>query len=63
LASLVPTEFRPRISELTERQLIALRFCCDGELPGLAARALSEKLDGKQIKSQIKTWRADEFRI
>jgi hypothetical protein len=63
LASLVPTEFRPRINELSVRQLVALRFCCDSELPGLAARALSEKLDGKQIKAQIKTWRADEFRV
>jgi hypothetical protein len=63
LATLVTPEFRPRISELTERQLIALRFCCDAELPALAARALSEKLDGKAIKSQIKTWRSDNFRV
>ena len=63
LATLVTPEFRPRISELSERQLVALRFCCDEELPALAARALSEKLDGKAIKSQIKTWRADEFRV
>ena len=63
LASLVTTEFRPRINELSERQLIALRFCSDEELPALAARALSEKIEGKEIKKQIKTWRADEFRI
>ena len=63
LATLVPSEFRPRINELTERQLIALRFCCDSELPGLAARAVTEKLTGKDIKKQIKTWRTDEFRV
>ena len=63
LASLVTTEFRPRINELSERQLIALRFCSDEELAGLAARTLSEKLTGKDIKKQIKTWRADQFRI
>ena len=63
LSTLVPAEFRPRINELSERQLIALRFCCDEELPGLAARAISEKLTGKDIKKQIKTWRADEFRV
>lgn len=63
LATLVPSELRPRINELSERQLIALRFCCDDELPGLAARALAENLEGKAIKKQIKTWRADEFRV
>ena len=63
LATLVPSELRPRISELTESQLIALRFCCDAELPALAARALQEKLAGKEIKKQIKTWRADKFRV
>ena len=63
LATLVTTEFRPRINELSERQLIALRFCSDEELAGLAARTLSEKLTGKDIKKQIKTWRPDEFRV
>jgi hypothetical protein len=63
LATLVPSELRPRINELTGRQLVALRFCCDAELPALATRALQEKMEPKEIKKQIKTWRADEFRI
>jgi hypothetical protein len=63
LATLVPSEFRSRINDLSERQLVALRFCCDEELPALAKRALEEKLDAKAIKQSIKKWRADDFRI
>ena len=63
LATLVTPDFRSRINELSERQLVALRFCCDEELPALAKRALDEKLDAKTIKQSIKKWRADEFRV
>ena len=63
LSSLVPAEFRPRINDLTARQLVALRFCSDAELPALAKRALDEKLEPKDIKLAISNWRADEFRV
>ena len=63
LSSLVTPDFRPRINELKSNQLVALRFASDAELPALAARALAENLDRKQIKAAIKTWRADEFRV
>jgi hypothetical protein len=63
LSSLVTPDFRPRINELKPNQLVALRFASDAELPGLAARALAENLDRKQIKAAIKTWRADNFRV
>ncbi|MFI5101813.1 MAG: DUF6526 family protein [Terriglobales bacterium] len=63
LASLLDPALRPRITELTEAQLIALRFASDAELPALAARALNEKLPGKEIKKAIQHWRPDYWRV
>ena len=51
------------IPQLTRRQLVALRFASDAELPGLVQRCVAEKLDGKQIKQSIKEWRGDYHRV
>ena len=63
LATLLPEALRPRIPELTERQLVALRFASDAELPALAQRALNEKLSPDDIKKSIKNWRPDYWRV
>jgi Family of unknown function (DUF6526) len=63
LATLLDPALRPRISELTESQLIALRFASDAELPALAARALNEKLHASEIKKAIQQWRPDNWRL
>jgi hypothetical protein len=63
LESIAPAELRGRINDITMRQLVALRFASDEELPGLAARCLSGELEsGEQIKKAIKTWRPDNAR-
>jgi len=63
LASLISEPLRSRIPELTESQLIGLRFASDAEAPGLTERALNEKLDRKQIKAAIVNWRGDYWRV
>jgi hypothetical protein len=52
-----------RIPELTEEQLIALRFASDAEVPKLVERTLNEKLGGKEIKQSIQNWRPDYWRV
>ena len=63
LAILVDKPLRAHIVELTESQLVGLRFASDAELPALAARALSEKLSKAEIKKAVTQWRPDFWRV
>ena len=63
MQALLPEALRPRAGELTVQQCVGLRFAGDAELPVLVERALREKLDRKQIKQAVQTWRADYNRI
>ena len=63
LSALLPAHLVPTISNLSERQLVALRFASDEELPTLAERAGAEHLDSKAIKALIKNWRPDYWRV
>ena len=58
----LPPDARVVASELSDDQLIGLRFASDDELSELAAAALAEKLDRKAIKRRVKNWRADNRR-
>lgn len=62
LAGLLPDPLRARIGDLSTRQLIALRFAPDAEIPSLVEKALAG-LAPAEIKKQITTWRADNFRV
>ena len=63
LMQLLPEPLRSRIPELTEDQLVGLRFASDAEVPKLAERALIEKLSRKDIKKAIQNWRPDYWRV
>ena len=60
---LLPEPLRARIHELTERQLIAVRFAPDDEIPSLVEKILRENLDPKAIKKAINNWRPDYWRV
>jgi len=63
LAQLLPEATRQHIGELSDGQLIALRFASDGEVAGLVEQALGGNWDQKQIKSAIQNWRPDYLRV
>jgi Family of unknown function (DUF6526) len=49
--------------QLSFRQLAALRFASDEELPGLMERAIHENLSPRLIKNTIVHWLPDHMRI
>lgn len=64
LQSVLPEELRSRIGEISTRELIALRFCTDEELPEhVRAIYAGDYRGGENVKSRIKSWRPDPHRI
>ncbi len=60
---LLPADLHPRIGDLTAKQVVALRFASDAELPALAREVLDGRLtEPDSIKRQIREWRADWLR-
>jgi hypothetical protein len=55
--------FDPLERQLSFRQIAALRFASDEELPGLVKRALEEQLAPGDIKKSVKNWVADDMRV
>ena len=63
LTALLPAEDRAHIDELSIKQLIALRFASDAELPALVRKTLTQNLEPKAIKQSIINWRGDYDRV
>lgn len=61
--ALVP-ELTGEIDQLSRRQVAALRFASDEELPALARRVLAGEFPTNgHIKRAVTTWRADYMRV
>jgi len=63
LTAILPEPLRSRIGELSDSQIVGLRFASDAELPSLFQRALDEKLSRSDIKKAITNWRPDYSRV
>ena len=63
LAALLPAADLGHIDELTVKQLIALRFASDAELPALVHKTLTQDMEPKTIKQAIVNWRPDNHRV
>jgi hypothetical protein len=64
MQQILPPDLRGRIPDFTPRQLVAMRFASDAELPTLAAAVLRDNIhDMKTIKKMIGDWQADYLRV
>jgi len=61
--ALLPAAELDQTNALTIKQIVALRFASDAELPKLVRRTLAENLTPKQIKQSIEAWRPDYTRV
>ncbi|WP_300601052.1 DUF6526 family protein [Niabella sp.] len=55
--------FEPLEQQLSFSQIAALRFAPDEELPSLIEKTLKEALSSRNIKQQIRSWKADDIRV
>jgi Family of unknown function (DUF6526) len=63
VASLLSPADLAHVSELDIKQIIALRFASDAELPALVHKTITQGLEPKAIKQSIVNWRADNHRV
>jgi hypothetical protein len=58
-ATMLSAEQQRLLGQLSNKQIAALRFASDAELPALLERAAREKLPPTEIKRAITTWTPD----
>jgi hypothetical protein len=63
LTSLLPPADLAHVRELDIKQIVALRFASDSELPALVHKTITQDLEPKAIKQSIVNWRADNHRV
>ena len=63
LATLLPPNDLAHAHELDIKQIVALRFASDAELPALVHKTITQGLEPKAIKQNIVNWRADNHRV
>jgi Family of unknown function (DUF6526) len=63
LRNTLPPDLQDQISGLSHKQLVALRFGSDAELPALVREVLAGTLKTqKDIKARVREWQADYLR-
>jgi hypothetical protein len=63
LRDVLPSDLQGRIKDLTTRQLVALRFAGDDEIPTLMREVLAGNLaTSKAIKQRVQNWQGDYLR-
>jgi len=64
LRDALPPDLQARINDLSPRQLVALRFASDAELPDLVREVLDGRLThSKEIKMRVRNWQPDWLRV
>jgi uncharacterized protein DUF6526 len=58
-ASYLTPDQQRLFAQLHNKQIAALRFASDDELPALLERSVREKLPPKEIKRAVKNWTPD----
>jgi hypothetical protein len=63
LKDVLPWDLHGRINDLSPKQLVALRFASDGEMPALVREVLAGSLESQRaIKSRVQDWQGDFLR-
>jgi len=63
LSRILPADLQPHIEGIRPSHLIALRFASDAEVADLVRKVVADPtIRPKEIKRQVKNWRADHFR-